>query len=549
MNSEAATSATAIDLVRAYHERTKHRLDGFAAGPETLDWDDQPEAFRDFGNCPNIPLGLADDGPDFASLAEGPALPAAAPTPDSLGRMLACSFAIATWKNYGTARWAVRCNPSSGNLHPTEAYLAVPASEGLPAGLYHYRPQDHHLEQRCAYPSELTDALFGTLPAGSFLVGLSAIPWREAWKYGERAWRYCQLDLGHALGTLRYAAAMLGWSVTSLEHLADSDVAALLGLDRTEDFEADEPEYPELLCLLTPAAQTPAQPYQLPDNLARQMATLSWRGKANRLSSRHDYKWPIIDQSIVAAEKPRTPVATDVCPTLPAPQPFDCALSAVDLIQRRRSAQAFDGTTELSREAFLTLLDHLLPRSGLPPWGDQPAPAKVHLLLFVHRVADLPKGVYALPRRDDALPGLQAALSDKFQWQAVESCPAHLPLHQLIVADARKASARLACQQAIAANGAFSLAMLGEYEDGLATGPWGYRNLMAEAGLLGQALYLGAEASGLQGTGIGCFFDDGLHDLFGLQGQQYQVLYQFTVGKGLVDHRITNQRPYGELRS
>jgi len=139
-------------------------------------------------------------------------------------------------------------------------------------------------------------------------------------------------------------------------------------------------------------------------------------------------------------------------------------------------------------------------------------------------------------------------LRDEFAWQLVDDCPPHLPLHLLVAADARRSAARLACQQAIAADGAFSLAMLGEFDAALADGPWGYRQLLCEAGLLGQALYLGAEASGLQGTGIGCFFDDGLHQLFGLQEPGYQVVYQFTVGQGLSDSRISSQRPYPELR-
>ncbi len=541
-------SASQSDPVRDYHQRTKHRLDGYAAGPDTLDWDDQPVAFRDYGNCPRVGLKLREGGPAFADIAAGIRQPSALPGSNSIGALLACSLAISTWKHHGTARWAVRCNPSSGNLHPTEAYLALPDTDDLAAGLYHYRPQDHQLEQRTAYPQALSDALFGDLPAGSFLLGLSAIPWREAWKYGERAWRYCQLDLGHALGALRYAAALLGWQVHSLEHLADAEVAALLGLDRASDFETDEPEYPELLCLLSPACQAVTLPYLLPEDLSGQLAGLVWQGKANRLSGRHLYQWPIIDETVRAAMKPRTALVTEIPSPLPPPLGLDCELSAVDLIQRRRSAQAFDGSTGLDRDAFFALLDHCLPRAGLPPWGEQVEPAQLHLILFVHRVESLQKGLYALPRDLHALEPLKTAMRSEFQWQAVADCPPHLPLFQLIGADARRTAARLACQQAIAANGAFSLAMLAEFDQVMAVGSWAYRRLMTKAGLLGQALYLGAEASGLQGTGIGCFFDDGLHELFGLQGDEYQVLYQFTVGKGTPDSRITNQLPYPELR-
>ena len=51
------------------------------------------------------------------------------------------------------------------------------------------------------------------------IVALSSIYWREAWKYGGRAFRYCQHDVGHAIGTLRVAAATLGWSAALLHAL------------------------------------------------------------------------------------------------------------------------------------------------------------------------------------------------------------------------------------------------------------------------------------------------------------------------------------------
>ena len=35
-----------------------------------------------------------------------------------------------------------------------------------------------------------------------------------------------------------------------------------------------------------------------------------------------------------------------------------------------------------------------------------------------------------------------------------------------------------------------------------------YRRLFWECGLIGQVLYLEAEAAGVRGTGIGCFYDD-----------------------------------------
>ena len=73
------------------------------------------------------------------------------------------------------------------------------------------------------------------IPPGSLLIGLSSIYWRESWKYGERAFRYVQLDAGHAIGAVRYAAAVLGWGAT-VSQWSDAQVASVLGLDRRDDF-------------------------------------------------------------------------------------------------------------------------------------------------------------------------------------------------------------------------------------------------------------------------------------------------------------------------
>ena len=49
------------EIVLSYHERTKHRLDRYAAGPETLDWDEPPNPYREFAGSPRIPLGRSVD--------------------------------------------------------------------------------------------------------------------------------------------------------------------------------------------------------------------------------------------------------------------------------------------------------------------------------------------------------------------------------------------------------------------------------------------------------------------------------------------------------
>ncbi|WP_243750910.1 hypothetical protein [Paraburkholderia sp. BL10I2N1] len=64
--------------------------------------------------------------------------------------MFELSLGLSAWKSYGAERWALRCNPSSGNLHPTEGYLMCATLPGLSGGVYHYLSRDHVLEHRAA---------------------------------------------------------------------------------------------------------------------------------------------------------------------------------------------------------------------------------------------------------------------------------------------------------------------------------------------------------------------------------------------------------------
>jgi hypothetical protein len=85
------------------------------------------------------------------------------------------------------------------------------------------------------------------------------------------------------------------------------------------------------------------------------------------------------------------------------------------------------------------------------------------------------------------------------------------------------------------------LADLGRILD---AGPWWYRRLHWEAGLLGQVLYLEAEAAGVRATGIGCFFDDVVHESLGLANARFRDLYHFTVGGAAEDPRLTTLPGY-----
>ena len=121
--------------------------------------------------------------------------------------------------------------------------------------------------------------------------------------------------------------------------------------------------------------------------------------------------------------------------------------------------------------------------------------------------------------------------------------PAGLPLHLLAAGDVQGLAARVSCGQDIAGRrSAWGCSRSSSPRSRAA--PRSYRHLYAECGALGQALYLQAEAAGLRSTGIGCFFDDPVHEAFGLRGRELQSLYHFTVGGAVEDGRLTSEPAY-----
>ncbi|MES9852880.1 MAG: nitroreductase family protein [Candidatus Thiodiazotropha sp. L084R] len=539
------TQHRVLELVRAYHDRTKHRSDKYAAGPDFLDWEQQPDPFRHFEPTPSIQLPLEFDdlpNPNLNELKnQQPHIALQDWGLKEISSLLRFSLGLAAWKVYGPDRWSLRCNPSSGNLHPTEAYIVVQGLSELKDGLYHYATYSHSLELRAEIP---TDNHNGIQPM--IMVGLSSIAWREAWKYGERAFRYVQLDIGHAIGALAYSAAALGCFFERIP-LSPIELGKLLGLSRTADFNGAEPEYPDLLLNLCSNQSEQSSP-KINEKLISSLSSADWHGRANRLSDHPKHQWPIIDEVaqslLTCAPCQQTTLSELALPDAPSAPDHPVR----QIILQRRSAQAFSGKATLQLSHFYEMLDHCLPRQLEHPWKSWPFQSRLHLLLFVHRVDGLTPGLYIFLRSKNVLSQFKESMEQAFAWERVEACPSHLPLYRLISTEVKRAARALSCHQDIAASSFFSLGMLAEYDLALEqSGPQIYPELFWEAGLIGQVLYLQAEAYGVRGTGIGCFFDDAVHDVLGLRDSRFQSLYHFTVGQPKPDNRLQTLPPYDHL--
>jgi len=205
------------------------------------------------------------------------------------------------------------------------------------------------------------------------------------------------------------------------------------------------------------------------------------------------------------------------------------------------------------------MLGRVMPRAELPvarrpvPWDAIPWDPAIHFGLFVHRVDGIEPGLYAMARDPGKLEKLKESMHPHFAWETPPGCPESLPLYLLERGDARELATQVSCRQEIAGEGAFSLGMIAEYQASLGeperARPWFYRRLFWEAGAIGQVLYLEAEAAGVRATGIGCFFDDPVHQVFGLRELEFQSLYHFTVGGYVDDPRLTTLPPYRRDRS
>jgi len=537
---------SALANVFRYHQSSKHGYNSFAPGPGNLDWFSQPDPFRRYEGAEVIPLKKIPptEKPFFAEALQPSTIAVSPLSFESISQLFFDSLAITAWKSFQGSKWALRVNPSSGNLHPTEGYLISGPLQGLsktPA-ISHYSPLLHGLEIRATFPIGIWEKMLDGLPRDTIFIGLSSIYWREAWKYGLRAFRYCHHDLGHALAAINIACAGLGWRAVLMDQLSCNDLEIILGLQTKND---DEVEVPDCLMAISPQKISRDWNFEKQPVLDS-FANLNWCGTPNILSKTH-VAWPGINEVSENTKKPFTASYPNFNfePSSLSKPPADHLFPLRKAIHQRRSAVALDGRTKINRETFYQFLIKTIPEACPLPFQTLPWEPNVHLGLFVHRVDDLPKGLYFLLRNKSHLQDLKAKFNHDFLWEKPAGCPTELDLFLLDQGDFMRTAASVSCGQAIASDGCFSLAMISAFEGPLKKySSWFYPRLYWECGAIGQVLYLQAEVSGIRSTGIGCFFDDPVHQIFGIQDMSYQSLYHFTVGGPVEDTRLTTLPPY-----
>ena len=385
------------------------------------------------------------------------------------------------------------------------------------------------------------------------MICLSSIFWRESWKYQDRAYRYCQLDLGHALGSVSLAASTFDYRSCVVSIFPDKAVADFLGYSNSFD---------------KPFAFIALFPNDSDFNLERDENSMSFpadhhefEGQAQKISPskiRYDSIDEVYDATIYSESDCRKILSRSAPNLEPRREPpgeikpagDDVALPVNfsglkknessesgdihSVIRRRRSAVDMDGKTAMDKDEFLSILS--LSTNGY--FADYQKPVSVvdgefdtrksfnliDLYLYVHRVNGLASGLYYFCRSDRVLKPL--TFNDQKEIAKLSSC-----------------------FQDIASDGAFAISMIADLERAYQLfGEKGYNLVHNEAGYLGQMLYLASSCYGYDSTGIGCFIDDIINEYLVLS-EGPEVVYNFTVGRAVIDDRLTTLPSYEFLDS
>ena len=211
-----------LDSVVDYLHQTVY--DRSSMGEGGLDWSTKPETYKTYPDTDlkSLPreLSLPKVGSTLSLLGQA----VRSPQPlDMVGlaNLLFMANGFTSQTDYGREIFLYRSAPSAGALYPVEIYLSALGIEGLEDGLYHYSIMDF----------ALTRLRSGPPPAGcpGPALILTSLYFRSAWKYRNRAYRYCLLDCGHVAENLMLVAPTLGFKADFQVDFDDRLINGYLG--------------------------------------------------------------------------------------------------------------------------------------------------------------------------------------------------------------------------------------------------------------------------------------------------------------------------------
>ncbi len=501
MSPESGLNAD-TGIARAFHDETTHTPYSVRTSGHTLEWDIQPFPFKVYTELPALPLPRdLDLAPADTLGALGAADFAEAPrlTLDGLAGLLYLTAGVTRRKTYpGGGEVLFRAAASTGALYQTEVYVAAGDVAELEPGLYHFCPGDFALRRLRAgdVRGPLSEAAAEpTLARRAATVILTAIYWRNTWKYQARGWRHLYWDSGTMLANLIAAGRALGLAPRLLAGFVDDDVNHLLAVDDAHE---------AALELVTLGPETVAAPAD--------GAVVSIAHQAMPLSSAEvDYPALVAMQRASMLPDPDGVRAWRVCPTPPprrpreAPEPLPPARPTVgrrldDTIQHRGSTRRFSQAPLTAEELATTLWAATRPAATDVP------PGLVDLFLVVNAVEGITPGAYRY-------------------W------PAGHGLERLATGDFRRQAAYLTLEQALGGDAAATIFFLAPLDTMLAAwGNRGYRLANLEAGLAGGRAYLAAYGQRFGASGL-TYYDSEVVRFFSPHAEGLDAIFVTALGR------------------
>ncbi|WP_406660401.1 SagB/ThcOx family dehydrogenase [Methanolobus sp. ZRKC3] len=131
--------------------------------------------------------------------------------------------------------------PSAGARHSIETYMLINNVEGLEEGLYLFLPIEHKLAKIKTGPVVAENIMAACLDQN--FIGTSAVTfiwtaviYRMKWRYGERGYRYINLDAGHVCQNLYLSTQSIDCGVCAIGAFFDDELNAVLGVDGEDEF-------------------------------------------------------------------------------------------------------------------------------------------------------------------------------------------------------------------------------------------------------------------------------------------------------------------------
>ncbi|HKM75119.1 MAG TPA: SagB/ThcOx family dehydrogenase [Candidatus Bathyarchaeia archaeon] len=476
-----------------YHEETKHsevsvRSDYF------LDWEDKPNPYKVYANL--APIFLPKDFPR--------------PTQDTIdcvktfesgddGVVNLGSVAEILYFTAGVTKkirlssggtYDFRAAASTGALYEVEVYVVCGQIPALSDGVYHFNPQDFALQQLRDghYRYSLSRAAGNSaeiLNAPMSLV-LTAIYWRNAWKYRARSYRHFYWDAGTITANLLATAISTNLKAKIILGFQDKSVSQLLGLDSSGEAalaiiplgrDSESKVINEKTQTLTEINHeyAPLSKKEIQYQEVLKIHSVSSLNSAEEVSS-----WPRTCSPKINPQK-----RGQFYPLQPLTERRQTTLSKT--IVRRGSTRRF------SREAIpFSYLSTIIQAAtgGVPTdFLDTPDKALIETYLIVNAVDGLQSGSYYYDRENESLELLK-------------------------LGDFRDTAGYLCLEQDLGADGSVATFLMCNLNSILDSyGNRGYRAAQLEAGIIAGKMYLCAYALGIGASGI-TFYDDHVTEFF-----------------------------------